>query len=229
MPSGTARTPVPEIEAAMKCKLCNQRKGKRFCPAKNETICAQCCGEKRVLEIDCPETCEFLKIGRSHEAGLESARHFRPSDPLQQEKLSRILREFESVVADLQTLIAVERVSNRQLTDADVAEALDCVLKTLHTEDRGVIYETTSGNLRAEGLRREFSALIQSLRYPREPEQRRIQLHDAIDCLELLRRVVGSHIEAGSSTLSFVDFLVRHLPRDSRLGPVEPSIIIPGR
>jgi len=229
MPFGTGRTPAPKIEAAMKCNLCNQRKGKRFCPAKNETICAQCCGEKRVLEIDCPESCEFLKIGRSREASLESARHFRPSDPLQQEKLSRIVTEFESVIADLQTLIALERRSNRQLTDADVAEALDCVLKTLRTEDRGVIYETTSGNLRAEGLRRQFSALIQSCRYPKEPEQRRIQLRDAIDCLELLRRVVASHIEAGSSTLSFVDFLVRHLPRDSRLGPVEPSIIIPGR
>lgn len=213
----------------MKCILCGQRKGKRFCPAKRTTICAQCCGEKRVLEIDCPESCEYLKIGRSREADQEGARHFRASDRLEQGKRARILENFAPLFADLQTLIAVERQSSRDLTDADVAEALDCLSKTLRTEERGVIYETTSGNLRANTLRRQFSSLVESYRYPKETDKQRIRLKDAIECLEVLRAVVASHVEAGPSSLSFVEFLARHLPRSGRVGPSQSSIIVPGR
>jgi hypothetical protein len=213
----------------MKCNLCDQRKGRRYCPAKNTTICAQCCGEKRVLEIDCPEICEYLKIGRSYERNQVGARRYRPNNPIEQEKMSRVLSNFEPVIVDMQTLIAVERKSSRDLVDAEVAEALDCLLATLRTEDRGVIYETTSGNLRVESLRRQLSSLIQSYRYPKESDRQRIHLKDASECLEVLRSVIARHMEAGSSSLSFVDFLVRHLPRKAEIAPSAPSIIVPGR
>lgn len=213
----------------MKCILCNRRKGRRFCPAKNATICAQCCGEKRVLEIDCPESCEFLKVGRAREADLEALRHYRTSDPFEQEKRTRVLANFETVVARLQAVIAAERESSRDLSDADVAEALDCVLKTLRTEEHGVIYEAASNNLRVESLRRRVSMLVESCRYPKEPDQQRILLKDAIECLEVMRAVIASHLEAGPSSLSFVDFLVRNIPREAKMGPSQPSIIIPGR
>jgi hypothetical protein len=213
----------------MKCSLCNQRKGRRSCPAKQATICAQCCGEKRVLEIACPESCEYLKIGRSHEANQMGARHYRVDNPVEQAKRSRILADFEPVIADLQTLIAIERKSSRDLADADVAEALNCLLKTLRTEDRGVIYETTATNLRADALRRQLGDLIESYRYPEESDRQRIHLKDAIECLEVLQAVVASHMEAGSASLSFVDFLVRHLPQRADAGPSQPSIIVPGR
>jgi hypothetical protein len=213
----------------MKCILCKQRKGKRQCPAKDATICGQCCGAKRVLEIDCPESCEYLKIGRDHEANLEGARHFRAGDPFEQEKRARVLSDFEPVIADLQTMIARERQSSRSLRDTDVVEALACLLKTLRTEERGVIYETVSENLRADSLRRQLGSLIESYRYPKQPEQQRIHLKDAIECLEVLHAVVASHLEAGPASLSFVDFLARHLPRDARIGPSLPAIIVPGR
>jgi hypothetical protein len=192
-------------------------------------ICAQCCGQKRVLEIDCPESCEYLKIGRTHEAGQVGARHYRADNPVEQAKIGRVLEDFEPVLVAMHALIAAERKSSRDLADEDVAEAVDCLLATLRTEDKGVIYETTSGNLRAESLRRQLGALIEAFRYPKESERQRIQLKDALACLEVLRFVVASHMEAGPSSLSFVDFLVRHMPRDSEIAASAPSIIIPGR
>ncbi len=210
-----------------KCVLCGQRKGRRQCPAKSAMICAQCCGQKRVLEIDCPERCEYLKIGRVHEAGQVGARHYRADDPAEQAKISRVLDQLEPVLVEMHAIIAGERRSSRDLTDADVAEAVDCLLATLRTEDKGVIYQTTSGNLRAESLRRQLGTLIEAFRYPKDPEQPRIPLKDASACLEVLRHVVASHMEAGPSSISFVDFLVRHLPRDSGIAPSAPSIIIP--
>ncbi len=213
----------------MKCILCDQRKGRRFCPAKNATICTQCCGEKRIVEVDCPETCAYLKIGRSYERDHVGARYFQPDNPIEQEKMSRVLRDFEPVMVDVQTLIAIERKSSKDLVDAEVAEALDCLLKTLRTEERGVIYETTSNNLRVESLRRQIGAIIQSYRYPQESDRPRLHLKGALECLEVIRAVIARHMEAGSSSRSFVDFLVRHLPRKAEVMASEPSIIIPGR
>lgn len=43
------------------CAYCKRRKGKRNCPALKGMICSQCCGEKRIKFIPCPESCPILK------------------------------------------------------------------------------------------------------------------------------------------------------------------------
>ncbi|HET7502373.1 MAG TPA: MbcA/ParS/Xre antitoxin family protein [Kofleriaceae bacterium] len=42
------------------CKYCDQRKGKRSCPALGGAICSQCCGQHRLVEIVCPSDCVYL-------------------------------------------------------------------------------------------------------------------------------------------------------------------------
>ena len=140
----------------MRCVLCDGRKGKRFCPAKNALICPQCCGEKRILEIDCPETCEYLKTGRVHETSQETQRWFRTSDPVKIQKYRRVMKEFEPFVSHLEYLLAAARRSSRDLRDQDAAEALDLILSTLRTEESGLIYERASSDLRVDSLRREI-------------------------------------------------------------------------
>lgn len=44
-----------------KCISCNRRKGKRNCPALDGLICAECCGTKRLVSINCPNNCVYLK------------------------------------------------------------------------------------------------------------------------------------------------------------------------
>ena len=44
----------------MSCSLCGRRKGKRACPARGAEICSQCCGTKRLVEVDCPPDCAYL-------------------------------------------------------------------------------------------------------------------------------------------------------------------------
>ena len=69
----------------MKCILCEKRKAKRSCPAKDTQICPQCCGEKRVLEIECPESCEYLKAGREREVA-EYQKRIQSMDQAAQQK-----------------------------------------------------------------------------------------------------------------------------------------------
>jgi hypothetical protein len=213
---------------SMKCVVCGERKGKRACPAKRALICAQCCGEKRVLEIDCPESCEYLKVGRQREASANYSRHLRPSDPAKAKKYQYVLSNLEDVVSSLEYVIAEERRSSRYLTDKVAAEAVDLFLQTLQTEDKGVLYERTSNNLEVEALRRRLRDAIGSHRAPQEPGRTALKLGDAIACMELIRDVLAGHISSGTAT-SYVDFLARMLPARARVESGGASIIIPGR
>ncbi len=220
----------------MKCIVCGQRKGKRSCPAKGALICAQCCGEKRVLEINCPETCGYLAEGRSRESAQQHMRHL-PPDGLA--RYERVISRFGGFLAHVEWVIGDERRLSRDLKDRDVAEALDLVLKTLRTEDKGILYEQTSSDLRVEGARRRIAEAVEQERHPDQarndayslsngPES--VKLADAIECLEFLKAVVDSHItKRASSSLSYVDLMYRMLPRDQAVGDAAPSIIIPGR
>ena len=213
----------------MKCIVCNGRKGKRDCPAKGALICAKCCGEKRILEIDCPESCEYLKEGRAREASQSYTRHLRPQDSAKAVRYQYALENLEEVIAHLEVVIAEERRASRDLTDRDVAEVMDLLLQTLRTEEKGIIYEHTSSNLRVEPLRRQLRDTIERHRYPEEQGRQGIRLRDAIDCLELIRDIVESHVKTSSSPTAYVDFLRRMLPARSRLEHGGSSLIVPGR
>ena len=191
-------------------------------------ICAQCCGEKRILEIDCPESCPFLQAGRSHEVAVEAARHLRPADPLKQQFQARVLNRFDQEIAHLEYVLAEERRSSRDLTDKHAAEALDLLLKTYQTEDKGVLYEHTTNNLRVDSLRRALREVIENYRNPQEARQPRLKLRDAIECLEFIRGIVASHMETDPSATGYVDFLARTMPRGKTLDAPGPSLIIPG-
>jgi hypothetical protein len=54
------------------CLYCEHRKGKRSCPALAGAICAACCGQHRLRDIDCPAGCVHL-------GGLTVAREAAPA------------------------------------------------------------------------------------------------------------------------------------------------------
>ncbi|NWG12349.1 MAG: hypothetical protein HXY20_02305 [Acidobacteria bacterium] len=213
----------------MKCVVCNERKGKRDCPAKGALICARCCGEKRILEIDCSETCEYLKEGRAREVSQNYMRRLRPQDPAKALRYQHVFENLEELISHIEYVIAEERRDSRHLTDRDVGEVVDLLLETLRTEEKGIIYEHTSNNLRTEPLRRRLREVIQSHRHPRREDIQRIRLADAIDCLELIRDLIESHAKAASSATAYVDLLRRMLPARGRVAHGGSSLIIPGR
>ncbi len=214
----------------MKCVLCDQRKAKRFCPAKNALICPQCCGEKRVLEIDCPETCGYLKSGRERDI-QDYTKRIRSMGPNAYEKNQRLLHEHQDAIARIEYLLARERLSDPNLTDNNVVQAISVLLETYRTEDKGVLYEKTSEDLRIEALRRELRKSIESLRNPEgqenrgivDPQKTRLSLSAAIDCLEFVRSLAAAYLEGRGSTSSYVDFLARLFPREEKRSSIVMS------
>ena len=214
----------------MKCVLCEQRKAKRFCPAKGALICAQCCGEKRVLEISCPETCEYLKAGRAHEAE-DYAKRIRSLDRATQERNKKVLLNYQNVVARLEYALSRERILSRDITDKDVAQAIAILLDTYRTEDNGILYEKTSDDLRVESVRRELRKIVESFRNPEgtqgqgvvDLQSTRLPLSAAIDCLEFIGSLVRAYQEDRHFASSYIDFLARVMPRNQE----RSSLILP--
>jgi hypothetical protein len=181
-----------------------------------------------MIEIDCPESCEYLKTGRERESEQEYRRFLRTAEEQDRQRYFRVLSRLEEVVVYLEILIAEGRRTVRNLTDSDVIQALDLLIATLRTEDSGVLYERTSENLRVESLRRTLAEELNSLRYPKQPDQERLQLKDAIECLELLRSMAASHAGPGAAPISYVDFLARNMPRLRHAAQSGSRIIVPG-
>jgi len=50
-----------------KCAICDSRPGKRYCTARGEDICPQCCAQEREITINCPFACSYLRESRRHE------------------------------------------------------------------------------------------------------------------------------------------------------------------
>jgi hypothetical protein len=204
----------------MKCVLCEQKKAKRFCPAKDAQICALCCGTKRVLEIACPESCEYLQAGRKR--GIEDyKKRLQKMDSSNQEKYRRVISRYQDVIAHLEYAISRERLLSRDLKDKDVAQVVDILLDTYRTEDKGILYEKTLDDIRIEPLRQELRKIVESYRNPEgmekqgvvDPQNTRLQLGGVIESLEFIRTLILIYMEDKSSVSGYVDFLARVTPR----------------
>src|SRR5437588_3013258 len=53
--------------ASVKCVYCHTSKGKRTCPALGGLICSVCCGEHRLISINCPADCPYLETGTDYQ------------------------------------------------------------------------------------------------------------------------------------------------------------------
>jgi hypothetical protein len=223
----------------MKCPVCNQKKAKRFCPAKGTQVCPHCCGEKRILEIDCPDDCQYLESGRRHEVELHG-RYYTSPDPVRQQRNHKILSQFAEFISRLEYLLGDERHGSRDFTDRDAAAAVDLVLETLRTEQKGVLYERTSSDVRVDIVRRRIAEFVQSQRTPQaaaptpgqivqNPESEVMKLKDIVECLETIRDIIQNHLNDGPGVQGYVDFLARLLPRRPKIESGGSSLIIPGR
>lgn len=148
----------------MTCPSCGQRKGRRACPALNQTICTVCCATKRLVEIDCPEDCPHLAAAREHPAAQVKRQQERdvalllPSIRHLNERQYQLFFLFHTAIAR-----HVPQGFNR-LVDEDIEQAAGAVAATLETAVRGVIYEHAAASLPAQRLTTELTALLGQIR-----------------------------------------------------------------
>ena len=148
----------------MTCPSCGQRKGRRACPALNQTICSVCCGTKRLVEIDCPGDCPHLSAAREHPAAQVKRQQERdvavllPSIRHLTERQYQLFFLFHSAIAR-HTPQGFTR-----LVDEDIEQAAAAVAATLETAGRGVIYEHAAATLPAQRLATDLTSLLGQIR-----------------------------------------------------------------
>jgi len=116
-----------------KCVICEQRRGKRFCPLKNGMICSQCCGLLQA-EGNCPEDCPFFvesktfasekQEERENQLGERFKRDFSADD-------QEAMRTVDSIATPLNDLFLAAAKEDGYLEDKDLVEALDDLIADL--------------------------------------------------------------------------------------------------
>ncbi|MCH8018007.1 MAG: hypothetical protein IH917_15445 [Acidobacteria bacterium] len=212
----------------MKCILCGERKGKRFCPAKNTSICAQCCGEKRVVEIDCPSDCVYLNSGHTYQSIKKySAQLQQEKDPLRRRKLYETGQHFGRLFGEIERTIIGYAADLRTLTDQHILQAVSLLKETYRTEKKGVIYEHSSANPLVQALLRDLRASLEKIRTQPDRDFPILKTTNLLDCLEVVEQDIGYHLERASERGSYLGFIKKNHPELSSRAASKGSLIQP--
>ncbi len=215
----------------MKCPLCTQRKAKRFCPAKNFSICPQCCGEKRVVEISCPLDCQYLAAGQGFQTSKEMVHQLsQQEDPVLGKKIVEIRLRFPGVIHLLEKIIVEHAESLSSLSDQDVIEATGIVLERYRLEQKGLIYQDKSPKPFVESLGSELSRGIEQARNPEDQdleEGSRLPLEIFVMALEVVAADIAYHAGKGGAARTYLSHIRRNHPEVGARGDGS-SLIITG-
>ncbi|RPI28728.1 MAG: hypothetical protein EHM61_04120 [Acidobacteria bacterium] len=207
----------------MKCVVCEKVKGKRFCPAKKGQICPTCCGEKRVLEIACPEDCQYLSSGLSYQLlkkRVGALQH--EEDPLLRRKYYDVHANYPEIMSGLEEAIIRFARGLRSLRDEQVRESVALLLKTYQTEQHGLIYEHTATDPIVNTLGRDVKTFLEEHRELKQ-NQRFLKTGEIVNCLEVLLADIDYHIVA-SDQESYLRFIARSRPDLAK--STSPSLLV---
>ena len=109
-----------------KCGLCSAKKGKRYCSPLDNVICPVCCGENRMVKIDCNDDCRYLEGITYQQKRLEDKEisqlmsgvgHGQYDDIFQQPAVAMMAFEIESLICEAYVK------TDMTVTDTSVYEA----------------------------------------------------------------------------------------------------------
>jgi len=168
-----------------KCSLCNSRRGRRACPALGHSICPTCCGSKRLVEINCPSDCGYLRSSQSHPPALVQRQ--REQDlgfliPL----LEGMTERQQQLTLSVQSFLRTDRANTPTMLDDDVVQATRAVAETYETASRGIIYEHNAGLASAELLASELRTLV------KDHKDKGFRLTDAETAVVMRRIEIGA-------------------------------------
>ncbi len=146
----------------MKCKICELRKPRRWCPGVRGDICSQCCGTQREVTVDCPFECEYLRQAWQHEKPPQVNTEQIPNRDIR--LTDEFIREQEGLITRLGVFLLEAALEVPGAVDSDVREALEALIRTHRTLASGLYYETRPANPLASTVQQAFQKRVQDLR-----------------------------------------------------------------
>ena len=214
--------------ASVKCVECNRRKGKRHCPALNRQICAQCCGENRVVKIPCDPDCAFLTTGQAYHGSKKyTALLENEENPQKRLKLLRTMEENAEIIVLLEQVMVEYAGSLTSIRDRDVLESVQLLKETYQTESRGIIYEKSSSNPLAQALVHEMRDTLERKRAKGASEGLRLGPTTAMNCLEVIEADIFYYLKTDGDSTEYLSFISRNHPEAASPGKQNGLIIAP--
>jgi len=208
----------------VKCASCNQKKGRRECPALEALICAQCCGSKRGVEIRCPDDCPYfgqamgqkwLELFQPAWAGIKGER--------ERKILANSLNTCFPLVIFLQRSLLAVLLLLKDPGNQNALEALKLLEAGYRAGDRGIIYEPSSTNL-------NIQAIVQDMRKVVKEETGETKIPDVViaESFRILVLFAENYISDNDAESSYFQLLRRFHPSVESPGKEESRIIITG-
>jgi hypothetical protein len=209
------------------CAICETRKPKRFCPGVNGEICSICCGTEREQTVDCPTECEYLREAHRHENPPEINPASIPNPDIR--VTESFLAENEPILVLLASALtdAALRASSG-ITDFDIREALESLIRTYRTLQSGLYYETLPQNPYAAAIHQSVQERVADLR-KRETEATRsaTTVRDSVvlGLLVFLQRLEYAHNNGRKRSRAFLAFISAfYVPLEApEATPLQPS------
>jgi hypothetical protein len=207
----------------MKCKICNTRKPRRYCPGMVADICSICCGAEREVTVNCPLDCPYLVEARQHERLVAVDSEQIPNQDVR--VTEEFLREHEPLLIFLGAKLLESSLGAAGAIDADVRDALDSMIRTYRTLQSGLYYETLSPNLVAAAIQQNLQQAVDTLRKElSEKGATTIRDVEILAVLVFLQRIALSRDNGRPKGRAFIDYLRAHFPHD-RETAAAPSLI----
>lgn len=206
----------------MKCRICDDRRPRRYCPGVRGDICSVCCGQEREVSVDCPLDCEYLLEARVHE------RHPDPDPaefPNQDIPVTEgFLRAHEPLLLYLASGVLRAALETPGAVDHDVREALASLIRTYRTLQTGLMYESMPQNPLAAAIHERMQAAVADLRKRVTETGGTVRDAEVLGVLAFLQRLEIQHHNGRRKGRAFVDFLSRYfVPAPSGVAPREPA------
>jgi hypothetical protein len=209
--------------SSMKCKICQIRKPRRYCPGISGDICAICCGNERERTVDCPVECVYLQEAHDHERTPEIKFTDLPNRDIQ--VTEQFLRNHEPLLQFILALVLKSSMETPGAVDGDVQKAIEAIIRTYRTSSSGLVYDSRPDDVVAaaiytkvrEGLDKLRAALIEKGTTPRDNEFLGIFVY--LQHVELARNNGRPRCRA------FMDFLRRMFPQYKAPETASPLIV----
>jgi hypothetical protein len=217
----------------MPCAICQVRRAKRFCPGVHGDICSICCGTEREETIACPLDCEYLRDARPREKPIPLDVSSIPNQDIR--ITEKFLEENEELLFFLGGNLAAAALETAGVSDSDVRDALQAMVRTYRTLQSGVYYETRPDNTLAQTLFDKAQSAIEEFRKQEQASRGMPKTRDA-DVLGLLVFFERLEIDRNNGRRrgrAFIDMLRSlYVPHSSKAGAdtdgtVGSSLILP--
>ncbi len=194
----------------MKCKICELRKPRRYCPGIQADICSICCGNEREVSINCPLDCPYLKEARAHEKHV-------PIDPAKVpnsdiDVSEGFLKRHQDLMIFLGVSIAQALQKNPTVVDPDVRDALDALTRTYRSQASGIYYDTHPVNPYADGVYSSVQASISEIQAEIKKNSGALRDAELLALLVTFQRLALSLDNGRPKGRAFIDSIQSQFP-----------------